>query len=134
MKIRVNREQEYLIGGYTHGSSTFDALIFGYYKGNDPICVARTHNGFTPAVRVQLFRKFRTLVTDACPFVNLPEARSGRWGQGLTKAKMAQCQWLTTVLGQTVRVLGLDGRQPSSTLPICSAATKPRTHDTSCKS
>jgi ATP-dependent DNA ligase len=22
------------------------------------------------------------------------EARSGRWGQGLTKAKMAECQWL----------------------------------------
>ena len=23
-----------------------------------------------------------------------PEAKSGRWGQGLTKAKMAECQWL----------------------------------------
>jgi ATP-dependent DNA ligase len=33
-----------------------------------------------------------------CPFANLPEARSGRWGQGLTKAKMAECQWLKPVL------------------------------------
>jgi bifunctional non-homologous end joining protein LigD len=24
--------------------------------------------------------------------------RSGRWGQGLTKAKMAECQWLKPVL------------------------------------
>ena len=24
---------------------------------------------------------------------NLPEAKSGRWGQGLTKAKMADCRW-----------------------------------------
>jgi bifunctional non-homologous end joining protein LigD len=30
----------------------------------------------------------------ACPFANLPEPRSGRWGQGLTKAKMAECRWL----------------------------------------
>src|SRR5688500_3644927 len=27
-----------------------------------------------------------------------PEAKSGRWGQGLTKAKMAECQWLKPVL------------------------------------
>ena len=33
-----------------------------------------------------------------CPIVNLPEARSGRWGQGLTKAKMAECQWLQPLL------------------------------------
>ena len=31
-------------------------------------------------------------------FANLPEARSGRWGQGLTKAKMADCRWLKPVL------------------------------------
>ena len=28
----------------------------------------------------------------------VPEAKSGRWGQGLTKAKMAECQWLKPVL------------------------------------
>jgi bifunctional non-homologous end joining protein LigD len=33
-----------------------------------------------------------------CPLANLPEARSGRWGQGLTKAKMAERQWLKPVL------------------------------------
>ena len=30
--------------------------------------------------------------------MNLPEAKSGRWGQGLTKAKMADCRWLKPVL------------------------------------
>jgi ATP dependent DNA ligase C terminal region len=33
-----------------------------------------------------------------CPFEILPEARPGRWGQGLTKAKMAKCLWLRPVL------------------------------------
>ena len=26
--------------------------------------------------------------------VNLPEAKSGRWGQGLTAEKMRECRWL----------------------------------------
>ena len=98
MKMRVNRGQEFVIGGYTRGTQTFDALVFGYYEGKELIYVARTRNGFTPRTRVQLFRKFKGLEIDDCPFVNLPEEKSGRWGQGLTKAKMAECQWLKPVL------------------------------------
>jgi DNA ligase D-like protein (predicted ligase) len=98
MKMRVNRGQEFVIGGYTRGTKTFDALIFGYYEDDRLIYVARTRNGFTPASRAQLFRKFKGLEINECPFVNLPEAKSGRWGQGLTKAKMAECQWLKPAL------------------------------------
>jgi bifunctional non-homologous end joining protein LigD len=98
MKMRVNRGQEFVIGGYTRGTKTFDALIFGYYEGDRLIYVARTRNGFTPATRVQLFRKFKPLEIAQCPFANLPEAKSGRWGQGLTKAKMSECVWLKPVL------------------------------------
>ena len=98
MKMRVNRGQEFVIGGYTRGTKTFDALIFGYYEGNSLIYVARTRNGFTPVTRALLFKKFKGLEIGGCPFVNLPEARSGRWGQGLTKAKMAECVWLKPVL------------------------------------
>jgi DNA ligase D-like protein (predicted ligase) len=98
MKMRVNRGQEFVIGGYTIGTKTFDALIFGYYEGDRLIYAARTRNGFTPALRQQLFKNFRGLETPDCPFANLPEAKSGRWGQGLTKAKMAECRWLKPVL------------------------------------
>jgi DNA ligase D-like protein (predicted ligase) len=98
LKMRVNRGQEFVIGGYTRGTKTFDALVFGYYERDRLIYAARTRNGFTPATRVQLFRKFKGLEIKECPFANLPEARSGRWGQGLTKAKMAECVWLKPVL------------------------------------
>src|SRR3569623_2118364 len=60
--------------------------------------VARTRNGFTPPLREQLMAKFRALEVATCPFVNLPEKRSGRWGQGLTAAKMQECRWLKPVL------------------------------------
>jgi ATP-dependent DNA ligase len=33
-----------------------------------------------------------------CPFSNLPEKKAGRWGAGLTAAKMADCRWLKPVL------------------------------------
>jgi hypothetical protein len=33
-----------------------------------------------------------------CPFANLPEKKAGRWGAGLTAAKMAECRWLKPVL------------------------------------
>jgi bifunctional non-homologous end joining protein LigD len=98
MKMRVNRGQEFVIAGYTIGTKTFDAVVIGYYEGDRLIYSARTRNGFTPATRNQLFKKFATLEIPECPFANLPEARSGRWGEGLTKAKMAQCRWLKPVL------------------------------------
>jgi DNA ligase D-like protein (predicted ligase) len=96
-KMRVNAGQEFVIGGYTLGNP-FDALVFGYYEGNRLLYVARTRNGFTPASRQRLFEKFRGLEVRDCPFVNLPEAKSGRWGQGLTKEKMKDCRWLKPVL------------------------------------
>jgi DNA ligase D-like protein (predicted ligase) len=98
MKMRVNRGQEFVIGGYTLGTKTFDALVIGYYDGDRLLYAARTRNGFTPAARAQLFKKFARLETDVCPFANLPEMKSGRWGEGLTKTKMAQCRWLTPSL------------------------------------
>lgn len=45
-----------------------------------------------------MFKKFKGLEIAECPFANLPEAKSGRWGQGLTKAKMAECVWLKPVI------------------------------------
>ncbi len=97
-KMRVNEGQEFVIGGYTVGGRTFDALVFGYYEGTRLIYVARTRNGFTPSIRAQLMQRFRTLETPDCPFANLPEKRAGRWGQGLTLAKMKECRWLKPVL------------------------------------
>jgi bifunctional non-homologous end joining protein LigD len=97
-KMRVNQGQEFVIGGYTPGARNFDAVIIGHYEGDRLIYVARTRNGFTPASREALFRRFTALETDMCPFSNLPEDKSGRWGVGLTAAKMTECKWLEPVL------------------------------------
>jgi ATP-dependent DNA ligase len=93
-KMRVNQTADFIIGGYTVGGATFDALIFGYYDPPRLLYAGRTRSGFTPGVRASLMRRFRGLEISECPFANLPEALSGRWGEGLTPAKMRNCRWL----------------------------------------
>jgi DNA ligase D-like protein (predicted ligase) len=97
MKMRVNAGQELVIGGYTPSPKNFDALVIGYYDDGKLIYAARTRNGFTPASRVELFKKLKPLEIKECPFTNLPEKKAGRWGAGLTAAKMAECRWLKPV-------------------------------------
>ena len=97
-KMRVNRGQELVIAGYTPSLRNFDALVIGYYEEGKLIYAARTRNGFTPASRAELFRKLKPLEIEDCPFANLPEKKAGRWGAGLTAAKMVECRWLKPVL------------------------------------
>lgn len=77
-KMRLNRSEEFLIGGYTKGGRTFDALVLGGWEGDQLVYVARTRVGFTPASRERLMERLRPLEIAKCPFANLPEARSGR--------------------------------------------------------
>lgn len=58
----------------------------------------RTRSAFTPAVRDSLTRRFLGLEIGEGRFANLPEARSGHWGEGLTAAKMKNCRWLKPAL------------------------------------
>jgi ATP-dependent DNA ligase len=97
-KMRVNQGQELVIAGHTPSPKNFDALVIGYYEGDDLKYAARTRNGFTPASRVELFKKLKPLEIKKCPFANLPEKKAGRWGAGLTAAKLQECRWLKPVL------------------------------------
>jgi bifunctional non-homologous end joining protein LigD len=97
-KMRVNQGQEFVIGGYTPSAHNFDAVIFGYYEGGKLMYAGRTRNGFTPSSREKLFKRFKGLGVDQCPFANLPEAKAGRWGVALTAERMKDCRWLKPVL------------------------------------
>ena len=94
IKDRVNRGQEFVIGGYIPGPHGFDSLIVGYYQGKDLMYVARVRNGFVPALRRQVFERIRGLVSSTMPFVNLPDEHPSRWGENLTAEKMKECVWL----------------------------------------
>jgi DNA ligase D-like protein (predicted ligase) len=94
VKMRVNRGQELVIGGYVPAPNNFDSIVVGYYEGQQLIYVARIRNGFTPASRAALFKHLSGLERQSCPFQNLPESGKGRWGESLTVDDMSKCRWL----------------------------------------
>ena len=91
VKYKVNRGQEFVIGGYTPGNP-FDALIVGYYEGEKLLYAAKVRNGFVPLVRRDVASRFKGLEIDTCPFANLPEKKRTQWA--LTKEEMKNCVWL----------------------------------------
>lgn len=93
-KMRVELSQELVIGGYTPGTHGFDAVLVGLYRDDRLYFCASVRAGFVPASRRAVHAQLASLEAEACPFVNLPEASGGRWGQGMTAAKMRNCIWL----------------------------------------
>jgi bifunctional non-homologous end joining protein LigD len=92
------REQEFIIGGYIPGAHGFDALLVGVYENKRLIFVAKVKDGFVPRIRDEIFPALQKLKVVHCPFKNLPEKKTLRWGESLTAEKMKQCRWVTTKL------------------------------------
>jgi ATP-dependent DNA ligase len=96
IKHPVNREHEFVVGGYVPGSHGFDALLVGVYEKNKFVFVAK--DGFVPRIRDEIFPALKKLRVGHCPFKNLPEKRASRWDEALTAEKMKQCYWVTPKL------------------------------------
>jgi ATP-dependent DNA ligase len=93
-KTRINRAQEFVIGGYIPSHLGIDSIVVGFYKGKDLHYAARVRAGFVPATRRQVLEELKRLQSARCPFVNLPEKTAGRWGEGFTAEKMKEAQWI----------------------------------------
>jgi ATP-dependent DNA ligase len=94
-KLKFHLEQELVIGGYVPGPGGFDALLVGYYQDKKLIFCGKIRNGFTtPGSKETVFKEFKGLAQDTCPFDNLPEPKSARRGMALTAEAMKNCCWL----------------------------------------
>src|SRR5260370_30692759 len=105
VKLRINLGQEFVIGGFMPGPHGVDSIIVGYYRGKDLVYVARVRNGFVPATRRMVYEKLKHLITDKCPFVNLPETGRARWGEILDAEKMKKCVWVRPKLVAVIEFL-----------------------------
>lgn len=94
VKYKTNQGQELVIGGYKPGSNGFEYLLVGYYEGKKLMFIGKIRNGFTPALRREISRKFERLKTPECPFANLPEHASARRGEAITADVMPKLRWL----------------------------------------
>ena len=97
IKLRTDRQQEFVIGGYVPGAHGFEMLLVGVYEKKRLIYVAKVKDGFVPRTRDAIFPALKKLQIDDCPFANLPETKASRWGEALTSAKMKECRWVKPV-------------------------------------
>jgi bifunctional non-homologous end joining protein LigD len=107
-KMRLNQGQEFVIGGYTPSPKNFDALVFGYYEGSDLMYAARTRNGFTPASREQLFRKFRGAGDLGMPIREPPRGAPRPVGPRAYRRKNEGVSMVATPVRRQLRICGVD--------------------------
>ncbi len=105
VKYRVNRGQEFVIGGYTPGNP-IDAIIVGYYENGKLLYSAKVWNGFVPQVRRQVAARLKGLEIKTCPFANLPERKRTQWA--LIKEEMKNCVWLRPELVAQIEFTEMD--------------------------
>jgi bifunctional non-homologous end joining protein LigD len=101
IKLKLHHEQEFVIGGYTPPGGSrpyFGALLVGVYKGGKLKFAGKVGTGFNTKLLHSLHTQFKKLAIDECPFADLPEKRTGRYGQGITAAEMRRCHWVKPVL------------------------------------
>jgi len=94
VKVKFQRRQEFVIGGFRPDGGSVDALVVGYYEGRKLLAAGKVRAGLTPRLRTELFSALDALVTATCPFANLPSARTGRWGEGIAAEDMATFTWV----------------------------------------
>ena len=103
VKLKLDRQQEFVVGGYRPGAHGVDALLVGYYDGRRLKFAGKVRAGFTPHVRREVFAKLTPLHTLRCPFVDLPNSKATHWGGGVTVEQMGEMQWLKPKLVAQVR-------------------------------
>jgi bifunctional non-homologous end joining protein LigD len=94
VKVKFNRRQEFVIGGYKPRASNFESLLVGYYEGRELKFASKVRAGLTPHIRAELLPVLKGIEQPRCPFTNLPSSKTGHWGEGITADDMAALRWV----------------------------------------
>ena len=94
LKLKLNKGQEFVIGGYKPDAGSFQSILVGYNEGKKLIFAGKVRQGFNPVGRVRLLREMKPLLSAQCPFANLPTSRKSHFGEGITLEEMAELCWL----------------------------------------
>jgi bifunctional non-homologous end joining protein LigD len=94
IKVKFNRRQEFVVGGFKPTPSGFESLVVGYYERSRLHFAGRVRAGFTSHDRAVLFRLLEPRQTPRCPFVDLPSTKTSHWGEGVTPEDMVKLRWV----------------------------------------
>ncbi|MEO6167690.1 MAG: DNA ligase D, partial [Chitinophagales bacterium] len=76
LKIKANKRQEMVIGGYTINEDTskvFSSLLLGVFKNGKLIYTGKVGTGFNDKQQKEMLKQFKPLITKAPPFTELPD-------------------------------------------------------------
>ena len=93
-KLKLEHQQEFVIGGYRLSGDSVDALLVGYFDDDELKFAAKVRAGLVPHVRRELARTLRAQKQDSCPFADLPCEGSSRWGGGVSAEDMKELTWV----------------------------------------
>jgi DNA ligase D-like protein (predicted ligase) len=94
VKVKLELQQECVIGGYRPGPLGIDALVVGVYERGALRFAGKVRAGFTPHLRREVLASLKPLHSAVCPFSDLPTSGSIRWGGGVTADDMIGMQWV----------------------------------------
>jgi DNA ligase D-like protein (predicted ligase) len=102
-KLKLDKQQEFVIGGYRPGAHGVDALLVGFYDGSELKFAGKVRAGFTPHVRREVVEALKPVHVARCPFSDLPSSKTSHWGGGVTAEQMAEMQWVKPTLVAQIR-------------------------------
>ena len=94
LKFKIDKTQEFVIGGYKADAGSFQSILVGYYEGKKLLFAGKVRQGFNPAVRSRLLETMQPFLTTKCPFDNLPSSRKSHFGEGITIDEMKELCWV----------------------------------------
>ena len=101
VKLKLDRQQEFVVGGFRPGPHGIDALLVGFYDGKHLKFAGKVRAGFTPHLRREVFAALGPLTGAKCPFTDLPNSKASHWGGGVTADQMDEMTWVRpTVVAQ----------------------------------
>jgi bifunctional non-homologous end joining protein LigD len=116
LKVKVHQEDEFVIGGFTEPSgsrSHFGALLLGAYDRGKLHFVGKVGTGFNQENLVMLFKKFKPLVRQQCPFVDPPRDRDVAFLSPKLVAQISYQEWTSDKKLRQPVFLGLrDDKSP----------------------
>ena len=109
-KVKVRKESEFVIGGYTApkgGRQHLGALLVGLYDGPRLRYVGKVGTGFTQETLVTLSTKLERLRMDASPFDPAPRMRDATWVRPKLVGQIVYAEWTADGMLRQPAFLGL---------------------------
>ena len=116
LKVKVRRESEFVIGGYTDPAGSrehFGALLVGLFDGEKLRYAGKVGTGYTQKILEDLARRFASRRTEASPFSARPKEKGAHWVKPDLVAQIGFTEWTEDGKLRHPAFLGLRSDKPA---------------------